>query len=282
MSPRVQQYINAAKNKPSILFHLGLFAVMTILNVAVWNSLERIFPGQGAEFGQTTIIASSICILMVIVAIVVASGKTIKRALVLIVLATLLEIGEYGCHWLYARELSAAEAARAVSNAQKTVNDGLATNNATRTIQVLDKLTEFNRSQAKLSESDSNYYKQTGVRINRKTQNAPSLESLGIVVNNEESKTDQGVKQPPVMTNSLNVTVIATPTPTPKPSETVSIAAAQTEEYIRFKWVERFAIAGILRLLVVFGGTALLLASWEWDWNGNGLNDAKEGAEGKA
>ena len=263
-SVKVVSYIEAVKNKPGIWFHVALFVVMMILNVAVWRSLNVVFPGQGSEMGKFAIVASALCILVVIAMIVRASAKTAKRALVLIVIATALEAAEYGCHWLYARELSASQQAQLEIDRQKVLNDGLADKNAERASQVLDKLADYNRSQSNLAKADADYYRRTGVRRTRKVGEIPSFEELGVVANRTApTPTPQSVLVSALtMGNQQQVEVPETPL---------------TEAQVLAKWTPRFALAGILRLIFVFVGTAFVLASWEWDMNGNGIADSQEG-----
>jgi len=168
MSVKSVSYIQAVKNKPGLMFHVGLFLVMVLLSVGVWRSLETVFP-DGAELGKFAIVGRIGCILLLIAIAVRASSKTVKRALILIVIATALEAGEFGCHWMYARELSSSRMAQAEIDRQKVMGDALADKNAQRSSQVLDSLAKFNDSQSKLLQSVRNDYRSTGLKRNRKT-----------------------------------------------------------------------------------------------------------------
>lgn len=265
-SVRTISYIEAVKNKPGLIFHVGLFLVMVLLSVGVWRSLETVFP-DGAELGKFAIVGRIGCILLLIAIAVRASSKTVKRALILIVIATALEAGEFGCHWMYARELSSSRMAQAEIDRQKVMGDALADKNAQRSSLVLDSLAKFNASQSKLSQSDSNYFRTTGIKRNRKTTDAPSIEQLGIVTNVQPTPLPT---QAPAMVNGLNSS-LARIEPVEQPETPLS------ELQVLAQWTPRFVLAAILALALVFVGTGVVIASWEWDMDGNGLADNIQG-----
>jgi len=265
-SAKTISYIEAVKNKPGLLFHVGLFLVMVLLSIGVWRSLETVFP-DGAELGKFAIVGRIGCILLLIAIAVRASSKTVKRALILIVIATALEAAEFGCHWMYARELSSSRMAQAEIDRQKVLDDGLADKNAQRSTQVLDSLTKFNASQSKLSQSDRDYFRSTGIRRNRKTTDAPSLDQLGIVTNVQPTPQPTQV---PAMVNGLNSSVT-------KNSKIEQPDVPLSELQVLARWTPRFVLAAILALGLVFVGTGVVIASWEWDMDGNGIADSLEG-----
>lgn len=262
MSVKSISYIQAVKNKPGLLFHVGLFLVMVLLSAGVWRSLDKVFP-DGAELGKFAIVGRIGCILLLIAIAVRASSKTVKRALILIVIATALEAGEFGCHWMYARELSSSRMAQAEIDRQKVLGDALADKNAQRSSQVLDSLTKFNASQSKLSQSDRDYYRSTGIKRNRKVSDAPSLDQLGIVTNVQPTPLPTQV---PVMNSPLA-----------RVEAVEQSDAPLSELQVLARWTPRFVVAAILALALVFVGTGVVIASWEWDMDGNGIADKFEG-----
>lgn len=266
MSVKSISYIQAVRNKPGLLFHVGLFLVMVLLSAGVWRSLDKVFP-DGAELGKFAIVGRIGCILLLIAIAVRASSKTVKRALILIVIATALEAGEFGCHWMYARELSSSRMAQAEIDRQKVLGDALADKNAQRSSQVLDSLTKFNASQSKLSQSDRDYYRSTGIKRNRKVSDAPSLDQLGIVTNVQPTPLPTQV---PVMVNGLN-------SPLARVEAVEQSDAPLSELQVLARWTPRFVVAAILALALVFVGTGVVIASWEWDMDGNGIADNLEG-----
>jgi len=269
MSVRARSYIELAKNKPHLIFHLLLFCVMCYLAYGVWGSLSRVFP-EGVELGQVAIVARLLCILGLLGMIVKASNKTVKRALILMVIVSGLEAAEFGCHWMYARELSSSRMAQAEVDRQKVLADSLADKNAQRTATVLDSLSKYNQSQSKLAQSDRELYRTTGQRRTRKVADTPSFEDLGVVTHS------QPVARPTpesLMVNGLNSRITQDPPVVETPLSEVQVLA---------KWTPRFVLAAILALLFTFVGTGIVLAGWEWDVNGNGIADNVEGFGGKA
>ncbi len=260
MSVKAVGYIEAFKKKPGLLFHVALFVVMCILNVAVWRSLENVFP-DGAELGKFAIVGRSLCIAILIAIIVRAADSTVKRALFLMVIAVALEAGEFGCHWMYARELSTSRMAQAETDRQLVRDNDLANQKAEREKGLLNALTGLNQSQSKLSQADAQLYRSTGIRKNRPVVDPNKVIGGGV-------------------TSAL-------PQPTATPSATwmasgqhqapVEDEKPLSELQVLAKWTPRFVIAAILCLVCVFVGTAIVLATWETDMNANGLADSLEG-----
>lgn len=259
-SQKVVSYIEAVKKKPGLLFHVALFGVMCLLNIAVWRSLEKVFP-DGAELGKFAIVGRSLCIVIVIAMIVRASKGTAKRALILMVVAVALEAGEFGCHWMYARELSTSRMAQAEIDRELVRDNDLANQKAERDKGLLNALTGFNQSQSKLSQADAQLYRSTGIKKNRPVVDPGKVIGVPTVGN-------------------------AQPQPTTAPSTSWSLASSQqvqtepekplSEVEVLAKWTPRFVVAAILCLVCVFVGTALVLATWEWDMNADGLKDGPE------
>lgn len=253
-------YIEAIKKKPGLLFHLALFVVMCVLNVAVWRSLEQVFP-DGAELGQFAIVARSLCIVILIAIIVKTANTTVKRALFLMVVAVALEAGEFGCHWMYARELSTSRMAQAEVDRQLVRDNDLANQKAEREKGLLNALTGLNQSQSKLSQADAQLYRSTGIRKNR-----PVVDPNKVI--------GGGITSPlPQPTATPGATWIASgqrqaPVEPEKPLSELQVLA---------KWTPRFVIAAILCLVCVFVGTAIVLALAEADVNANGIADSLEG-----
>lgn len=264
MSVKAVSYIEAIKRKPGLLFHVGLAIIMVILSIGVWNSLEKVFP-DGADLGKYAIVARISCIVLLIAIVVRASTDTAKRALILIVIATALEAGEFGCHWMYARELSSSRMAQAEIDRQKALNDSLADKNADRSKEVLSAMTEYNKSQSRLSQDDKEYYRSTGVRRNRKVGDVPSFADLGVVTNTQPSPTPT---LQPTLVNGLNLSADH------RVEAVIAPEAPLTEVQVLAKWTPRFVIAAILCLGLIFVGTGVVLASWEWDMDADGLKDA--------
>ena len=254
-------YIEAIKKKPGLLFHLALFVVMCILNVAVWRSLENVFP-DGAELGQFAIIGRSLCIAILIAIIVRAADSTVRRALFLMVLAVTLEAGEFGCHWMYARELSTSRMAQKEIERQMARDNDLANQDSGRKVELLSALTQFNQSQSKLSQSDAQLYRSTGIKKKRPEVDPNKLLGGGVTTN-----------------------LSPTPTATPLPTWTAPGALPKviedekplSELQVLAKWTPRFVVAAILCLVCVFVGTSIVLAKWETDLNANGIADNLEG-----
>lgn len=264
MNKQRQTYFEAMKSRPGLLFHLALFVVMCILAYGVWISLEKVFP-EGADLGQIAIVARLACILVLIAMLVKATPKIVRRAALLIVIATALEAGEFGCHWMYARELSTSRQHQAEIDRQKVLDSELADKQAHRVEGVAAALAQYNASQAKLSQADTQYYRQTGVRRNRKINEVPGLDQLGVITSPSPTPT------PALLSSALR---------SPLQSEMPSVVLPLTEAQVLVKWTPRFVLAAILALIFVFVGTSALAANWEWDRNGNGINDAEEMGKG--
>lgn len=253
-------YIEAIKKKPGLLFHVALFVVMCVLNVAVWRSLDQVFP-DGAELGQFAIVGRSLCIAILIAMIVRAADSTIKRALFLMVVSVALEAGEFGCHWMYARELSTSRMAQAETDRQLVRDNDLANQEAARQQGVLSALTQFNQSQSKLSQSDAQLYRSTGIRKNRPVVDPNKVLGGGV--------TTSGLPQPTATPSAIWMVSGQHQAPVDeKPLSELQVLA---------KWTPRFVIAAILCLICVFVGTAIVLAMWETDMNANGIADSSEG-----
>jgi hypothetical protein len=153
--------------------------------------------------------------------------------------------------------------AQAEIDRQKVLGDALADKNAQRSSQVLDSLTKFNASQSKLSQSDRDYYRSTGIKRNRKVSDAPSLDQLGIVTNVQPTPLPTQV---PVMNSPLA-----------RVEAVEQSDAPLSELQVLARWTPRFVVAAILALALVFVGTGVVIASWEWDMDGNGIADNLEG-----
>lgn len=272
MSVKSVSYIQAVKNKPGFLIHLGLFAVMCYLNTGVWESLESVLP-ESAALGHRAIMGESITVFIIIVMAVRGTYAVARRALILLVAATILTVFNFGVHWFYSRDISMARQYVAHENTQGVIKSQRATEQATRVEGVVGALTEFNKSQEKLSRADEDYFRRTGVRRNRKTQSAPDLAALGIVVT--PSPTPTPAQQQPTMVSGLVMS--------PGTTQAIQPAAVAVEirpltpEEVLIKWAPWFLFGGIAVLAVVFCGAAYVAATWEWDMNGNGLADSLEG-----
>lgn len=267
-------YIEAIKKKPGLLFHVALFAVMCILNVAVWRSLDQVFP-DGAELGQFAIVGRSLCIAILIAMIVRAANSTIKRALFLMVVSVALEAGEFGCHWLYARELSTSRMAQAEVDRQLVRDNDLANQEAARQQGILAALTQFNQSQSKLSQADAQLYRSTGIKKNRPVVDPNKvLKSTGAEQNVEEMLREgkSGKVGGQTANNPQQSWALTTPHQAPPEKE-----KPLSELEVLAKWTPRFVVAAILCLVCVFVGTAIVLAMWETDMNADGVADALEG-----
>lgn len=268
MKEKTISYVESIKKQPGLLLHLFLYGVMVVLMVGVWRSLEKVFP-DGAELGKFAIVARALCLLILIIVAVRATKKTVGRALVLIVLAIALEVGEFGCHWMYARELSSSRMAQAEMDRQKVLNNELANEQAKRVEGVLGKLSDFNRSQTQMAQADTRLYQSTGIRRNRKTSDAPALESLGILTNNSAPVP---ASTPVSLVNGLVMSSGVQASPRVEDQPEVPLNEIQ----VLAKWTPRFVVAAILCLIVIFVGTGVVVNSWEWDRNGNDIDDADE------
>lgn len=267
MSVKTVSYIEAVKKKPGLIFHGALLCIMALLSAGVWRSLDKVFP-DGAELGKIAIVGRIACIALLLAMVVRASNKTVKRALFLIVIATALEAAEFGCHWMYARELSSSRMAQAEIDRQKVFADSLADKNAERSEKVLGAMAEFNKSQSRLSQADKDYFRSTGVRRNRKVGEAPSFADLGVVTTNQVAATPTPA---PVLVNGLNLQFAR------KTEALVESDVPLSEIQVLAKWTPRFVIAAILALSLVFVGTGIVLAGWESDMNGDGIADELQG-----
>lgn len=276
-SVKVKSYIEAVKGKPGLLVHLGLFAVMCVLNVGVWDSLAEVLP-ESVELGHKAIIAETVTVFIVICMIVRASSDVAKRALVLLVATTVVTVFNFGVHWFYSRDLAMANKYVNYLNGQKVVDNNLANQQAGRVGEVLDKLTGFNKSQTALAKADQEYYKNTGQKRNRKIVSAPDLNQLGIIVNPSPTP----APSPGPMVNGLSTSTVGGTLGQEPVKEPVKKIVPLTPDEVPVKYSNWFLIGGILALAVTFIGAAYVAATWEWDWNGNGLADSKEGLTGKA
>lgn len=257
MSVKSVSYIQAVKNKPGLLIHLALFGVMCVLNHGVWESLDEVLP-ESSSLGHKAIIGESITVFIVIVMAVRGTAAVVKRALILLVAATVLTVFNFGVHWFYSRDLAMANKYVGFQNGQKAVENELANAQAARVGEVLGKLTEFNNSQAKLSREDQAYYNRTGQKRNRKVQSAPDIGALGIITQ-------------------------ASPTPTPQSAllgstqkQPVDVVKPLTPEEVPVKWSPWFLFGALAVLAVVFCGATYVAATWEWDINANGIPDHLE------
>ncbi len=266
MSVKSISYIQAVKNRPGFLIHLALFGVMCLLNYGIWESLESVLP-ESAGLGHKAIVGESITVFIIIVMAVRGTADVAKRALILLVAATVLTVFNFGVHWFYSRDMAMANKYVAFQNGQRVVDSTLADKQAGRVGEVLGKLTEFNKSQTQLSRADQAYYNRTGQKRVRKVQAAPDLNELGIIVKASPTPTPQ-----PVMVNGLAM-------PGGAPAAEVKIAAVRplTPEEVPIKWSPWFLIGAMAVLAVVFCGAAYVAATWEWDMNGNNIADNLEG-----
>lgn len=271
MSVKAVSYIEAVKKKPGLFFHIALFGVMCILNVAVWRSLEQVFP-DGAELGKFAIVGRSLCIAILIAIIVRAADSTVKRALFLMVIAVALEAGEFGCHWMYARELSTSRMAQGEIDRQLVRDNDLANQKAKRDEGILSALAQFNQSQSKLNQSDAQLYRAAGVRKNRPVVDPGKVLGLERPVSDPRANPQP---QPTPMVNGLSTSVAGVTLPSQQAP--VEDERPLSELQVLAKWTPRFVIAAILCLVCVFVGTAIVLATWETDMNANGIADSLEG-----
>lgn len=256
-------YIEAVKRKPGFLIHVALFGVMCLLNYGVWESLESVLP-ESAGLGHKAIVGESITVFIIIVMAVRGTADVAKRALVLLVTATVLTVFNFGIHWFYSRDMAMANKYVAYQNGQGEVDSKRATEQAGRVEGVLSKLTDFNKSQERLSKADADYFSRTGQKRSRKVQSAPDLNDLGIIVKPSPTPTPQAA-----MTNGLAVSGSGAPV--------AVVVKPLTPEEVPVKWSPWFLIGAISVLAVVFCGAAYVAATWEWDFNGNGIADNVEG-----
>jgi len=264
MSVKTVGYIEAAKKKPGLLIHLALFLTMCILNEGVWDSIAEVLP-ESAKLGHRMIVAESITVVVIIAMAVRGSRNVVRRALQLLVAVTVVTVLNFGIHWFYSRDLAMANLNANAIHEDAAQKSELADKQAGRVNQVLGSLTEFNKSQERLSKADSDLYQRTGQKRIRKTTTAPDLNTLGIIV--PASPTPTPV---PATVNALSTggTIKTAPVVDEKPLMPVDVPR---------KWGPWFLIGGLLALAVTFVGAAAVAAKWEWDWNANGLNDATEG-----
>lgn len=256
MGVKAVSYIQAVKSKPGFLIHLALFGVMCLLNFGVWESLESVLP-ESAGLGHKAIIGESITVFIVIVMAVRGTAEVAKRALILLVAATVLTVFNFGVHWFYSRDLAMANKFVAYQNNQSAVESQRATEQAGRVEGVLGKLTDFNKSQERLSKADADFYARTGQRRVRKVQAAPDLNDLGIIVKPSPSPS---------------------PTPQSAASEEKAVAVRPLmPDEVPVKWSPWFLFGALSVLAVVFCGATYVAATWEWDMNGNGVADSLEG-----
>lgn len=256
MSVKAVSYIQAVKSKPGFLIHLTLFGVMCLLNYGVWESLESVLP-ESAGLGHKAIIGESITVFVIIVMAVRGTADVAKRALILLVTATVLTVFNFGVHWFYSRDLAMANKFVAYQNNQSAVESQRATEQAGRVEGVLGKLTDFNKSQERLSKADADFYVRTGQRRVRKVQAAPDLNDLGVIVKPSPSPS---------------------PTPQSAASEEKAVAVRPLmPDEVPVKWSPWFLFGALAVLGVVFCGAAYVAATWEWDLNNNGIADSREG-----
>lgn len=266
MSVKSISYIEAAKKKPGLLIHLGLFVTMCVLNDGVWESVAEVLP-ESAKLGHRMIIAESITVLIIIAMAVRGSRDVVRRALQLLVAVTAVTVFNFGVHWFYSRDTAMANKFVAYQNKQGVVDSQRATEQAGRVKEVFGAMTEFNKSQEKLSNADAKYYATTGQRRERKTQSAPNFEQLGIIVPPSPTPTPQ-----PVLANGLVM-----PNGTPAAEVKIVEVKPLTPDQVSVKYSPWFLFGGLLALAVTFVGGAAVAAKWEWDWNGNELADKFEG-----
>lgn len=261
MSQKAVSYIEAVKKKPGLLIHLSLFGVMCLLNYGVWESLESVLP-ESTGLGHKAIVGESVTVFIIIVMAVRGTSDVAKRALILLVAATVLTVFNFGIHWFYSRDLAMANKYVAYLNSQKVTDSNLANQQAQRVEGVLGKLTEFNKSQTQLSKADQAYYERTGQKRVRKVQLPPDINELGIIVNPSPSPTPV-----PVQGNGLVVSG--------SQESIVKIQAAKplTPDEVPVKWSPWFLFGAMSVLAVVFCGAAYVAATWEWDMDGDGLKD---------
>lgn len=267
MSVKSVSYIQAVKGKPGLLIHLALFGVMCYLNSGVWESLESVLP-ESAALGKKAIVGESITVFIIIVMVVRATASVAKRALILLVAATVLTVFNFGVHWFYSRDLAMANKYVAYQNNQSAADSQRATEQAGRVENVLTKLIDFNKSQAQLSRADQDYFSRTGHKRVRKIQPALDIDQLGILVKPSPTPAPQ-----PVMVNGL-----AMPAGT-VPAAEVKITGIRpmTPDEVPVKYSPWFLFGAIAVLAVVFCGATYVAATWEWDMNGNGIADDLEG-----
>ena len=229
---------------------------MCLLNYGVWESLESVLP-ESAGLGHKAIIGESITVFVIIVMAVRGTADVAKRALILLVMATVLTVFNFGVHWFYSRDLAMANKYVTFQNNQGAIESQRATEQAGRVEGVLSKLTDFNKSQEKLSKADADLYFRTGQKRVRKVQSAPNLGDLGIIVKPSPSPTQQPGS----------------------PAVEVSVVAIRplTPEEVPVKWSPWFLFGALAVLGVVFCGAAYVAATWEWDLNNNGIADSLEG-----
>lgn len=266
MGVKAVSYIQAVKSKPGFLIHLALFGVMCLLNFGVWESLESVLP-ESAGLGHKAIIGESITVFIVIVMAVRGTAEVAKRSLILLVAATVLTVFNFGVHWFYSRDLAMANKFVAYQNNQSAVESQRATEQAWRVEGVLGKLTDFNKSQERLSKADADFYVRTGQRRVRKIQAAPDLNDLGVIVKPSPSPTPQSA-----MVNGL----IMPGSSAASEEKAVAVRPLMPDE-VPVKWSPWFLFGALSVLAVVFCGATYVAATWEWDMNGNGVADSLEG-----
>lgn len=266
MSVKSVSYIEAAKKKPGLLIHIGLFITMCVLNDGVWESIAEVLP-ESAKLGHRMIIAESITVVIIIAMAVRGSRDVVRRALQLLVAVTAVTVFNFGVHWFYSRDTAMANKYVAFQNGQGVIESKRADEQAGRVGDVLGKLTEFNKSQTQLSNADKDYYTRTGLKRVRKVQTAPDIDQLGIIVKPSPTPTPQ-----PMMVNGLVM-----PGGTPAAEVKAVVMRPLTPDEVSVKYSSWFLFGGLLALAVTFVGGAAVAAKWEWDWNGNGLADNLEG-----
>lgn len=266
-------YVQAIKNHPGALLHLAVFFVAVLIpSYGVWGSMPAVFP-EGADMGHISIVGSCLAVLIIMFVSVKATPKVRKRAAYLAIATAVCAWLQFGGHWLLKRDLSMANRQIAVQKEQKTFDDQLADKNAARSKEVLDSLTNFNRSQAQMSSADRELYRSTGIKRVRRAQEAPSLNDLGILV--KASPTPAPAAANPVQTNALAMGGMVAPSIEPQ-AEILSV------DKVYLKWQLPLAFLALLESFISIVGTTLLAFNWEWDRDGNGINDAEEYATGKA
>lgn len=267
MKEKNVSYVEAIKNHPGALVHLAVFVICVLIpSYGVWYSMPDVFP-EGADMGHTSIVISCLAVLVINFMAVKATKKVRRRAQYLMIATAVCAWLQFGGHWLMKRDLSMANRSVAYQASQKLLASELADKNASRTKEVLDSLTGFNKSQAQMSNADRDLYRSTGMKRQRTAQNAPSFDQLGILV----------------------PTVSASPVPTVAPmangltmggmqQQPISkeIEVPLTPDQVYLKWQLRLAFLALLESFIAVVGTSSLAVSWEWDRNQNNIPDDEE------
>lgn len=261
MNSRRLGYFEAVKKKPKLIFHVCLFLIMCWLSYKVATSLQTVFP-DAVDLGQGAIIGRLACVAVLVAILVRASTRIIKMASFLLLIVVILEVGEFGCHWMYARELSASHLNQAEKDRQQDRQNEFASQNAARAKEALEAMAKFNQSQAALNNSDARYYQQTGRRVERKRAATPGLQDLGVIA---ATPTPYTATSEPQMVNGLGA--IKSPAVSDASDEPLP------QGKVLAKWSPRFVLMAILCLAFSFIGLAYTLYSWESDYDGDGLPD---------